>query len=112
MFIATRLSLLISAKSEMLSISLFADEVRGDEVSINIPCLRHVLSQFVRAITFEAKPPEVAKLCLTYLIPPKTGSRQLSLDSWVTILRMSYTTKPRLGLNYVRCFARGLAISP
>ena len=56
MFIAMRLSLLISAKSEMLSISLFADEVRGDEVSINIPCLRHVLSQFVRAITFAAKP--------------------------------------------------------
>jgi hypothetical protein len=40
MFIAMRLSLLISAKSEMLSISLFADEVRGGEVSINIACLR------------------------------------------------------------------------
>jgi hypothetical protein len=36
------LSLLISAKSEMLSISLFADKVRKPAPSINIPCLRHV----------------------------------------------------------------------
>jgi hypothetical protein len=43
MFIATRLLTSHSAKSEMLSISLFAEEEReGCAVSINITCLRHV----------------------------------------------------------------------
>jgi hypothetical protein len=42
MFIAMRLHLINSAKGEMLSISLFAEEVRGRGLSINITCLRHV----------------------------------------------------------------------
>ena len=43
MFIATRLPSNHSAKSEMLSISLFAEEDREmGAVSINITCLRHV----------------------------------------------------------------------
>ena len=36
MFIATRLPLMISAKSEMLSISLFAEMIRAIAVAINI----------------------------------------------------------------------------
>jgi len=44
MFIAT-MFLMISAKSEMPGISLFADEVRRSVVSINISCLRHVFAQ-------------------------------------------------------------------
>src|SRR4051812_3837545 len=42
MFIATRSALMKSASSEMLSISLDAEEEKAGPVSINITCLRHV----------------------------------------------------------------------
>src|ERR1051325_1377759 len=56
MFIATRLSLLISAKSEIQHFALCRRSAGSRALSINIPCLRHVSVPFVRAITFEAKP--------------------------------------------------------
>ena len=57
MFIATAIALIISAKSEMLSISLFAEEVRSPRAFYKhyVPTARFCPDSLAR-MTFEAKP--------------------------------------------------------